>query len=492
MLRGVVGVLSGVVLLGLAQATIYQAGKTKVRDLILDQTLPRDVVAQFMVNTIGLEETLAFIVDDLHPPVRLDAVTTLVDAKAEGKTLHTSLRLSGIMKLFSIPRDDLKSGLCAVPLNVPLLRAGATLRFTYDDADDRELARLALTADECGLSSSASPWSKLSAMSFSLPKPPAEGAAGTPMQAPLQAKASDLARGPVQETLATRLIVQDNWLIRLVGLGFAVLGGAVSALLFVSASRMARPTYVLGNGVILVLAVLAEAALIPVSGVIESGAIGARVLTWAFVQFACGFALWRLAAARSRDALGHSLAGALAFIPLANLWLMLAPPREEPAGIVRPKRAGALHGGAFVLAGVGLVAFAWLLAQEADRRMRVAIVEDEALPAGYRMRYLVNNDGLERTLEYLSHLTVSSEKINGRLVLQKVNASGTVLTRTVRFSGAELASPVMQSRTARKNICADEGYVALLEAGATIRESYRGKFNLELGSVAMTAGDCRG
>lgn len=490
--RGLVGVLVGFAFLGLAQATMYEMGSQRMRAFIADLNVPRDVFIQYMVNNIGLEETLAFIAEGVDPPVRMDAVTTLISVSSEGRTIRSTYRLASIMKLFSIPEEDFKKGLCTLPFNVPLLRAGATLRFIYRDADDRELVRLALRAEDCGLSPAVGVLSTLPAMSFSPSQPPAQGTAEATVPAPSEAKAPDLTQGAVRETLATRLIVQDNWLIRLVGLGFAVLGAAVSALLFVSNARMARPVYVLGNGIILVLAVLAEAALIPAPGVAEAGAISTRFLIWAFIEFSCGFALWRLAAARSRDALGHSLTGVLAFIPLANLWLMLAPSREEPGTIVRLKLAGALRGGLCVLAGLGFVALAYMLAQETDRRIRVAITEDEALPASYQMRYRVNNDGLERTLEYLSHLTVSSEKIDERLVLQKVEAAGTVLTRTVSIAAIERASPMMLTRTARQNVCADEGYGTLLKAGATIREVYRGRLGIDLGSVALTAGDCAG
>ncbi|WP_370677522.1 hypothetical protein [Pleomorphomonas sp. PLEO] len=486
--RGFVGVLAGFVLFGLTHAAMYEMGYQRMRAFIADLNVPRDVFTQFMINNIGLEETLVFIAEGLDPPLQVDVATTLVSATAEGTTLTSTYRVAGIMKLLGIRRDDMVKGLCSTPFNAPLLRAGATLVHIYYDADGQEMVRAGVRADDCGLAPTISFWSKLPALSFSQPETPAQGPTA---QMPPQGKAPDLAQGPARDGLAVRLIVQDNWLIRLVGFGFAVLGGAVSALLFVSTSRMARPAYVLGNGVILVLAVLAEAALIPVPGVLDTGAINVRFLIWAFVQFSCGFALWRLAAARSRDALGHALAGALAFIPLANLWLMLAPPKEEPGAVVRIRLAGAPRAGLSVLAGLGCVALAWLLAQEADRRIRVAIIEGEVLPVSDQMRYLVNNEGMERTLEYLSHLTVSSARIDERLVLQKVEAAGAVLTRTVSLAGIEQASPTMLTRTARKNICSDEGYLALLDAGATIREVYRGRLGIDLGSVAMKAGDCK-
>lgn len=487
--RGFAGVLAGFVLLCVGQAVMNETASQKMRAFILDLNVPRDVFAQFMINNIGLEETLAFIADGLNPPLQVDMAKTLVSATVEGKTLTNTYRVTDIMKLFGITRDDRVKGFCSTPFNAPLLRAGATLLHIYNDADGQEVMRVGLKADDCGLSPTESLWPKRSALSFSQPETPAQGAA---VQTPPQGKAADLAPAEARETLAVRLIVQDNWLIRLVGLGFAVLGAAVSALLFVSISRMARPAYVLGNGIILVLAVLAEAVLIPVPGVIETGAIDTRLLIWAAVEFACGFALWRLAAARSRDALGHAMAGPLAFVPVVNLWLMLAPSQEEPGTVVRLSSAGALRGGLFVLAGLGLVALAWLLAQEADRRIRVAITEDDMLPVRYQMRYRVNNDGLERTLAYFAHLTVASEKIDERLVLQKVEVTGAVLTRTVSIAAIERASPMMLTRTARKNVCADEGYGTLLKAGATIREAYRGRLGIDLGSVVLTAGDCEG
>lgn len=487
--RGFVGVLAGFVLFGLTHAALYQMGYQKTRAFIGDLTVPRDVFTQFMINNIGLEDTLAFIAEGLDPPVRVDMATTLVGVVAEGKTITSTYRLAGIMKLFGITPADLSKGLCASPFNTPLLRAGATIRHIYNDGDGQEVVRVALTAEDCGLSPTVSPWSKLPALSFSQPETPVQGPT---VRTPAQGKPADLAPGPARESLTARLIVEDKWLIRLVGLGFAGLGGAVSALLFVSTARMGRPAYVLGNGVILVLAVLAEAALIPVAGVIETGGLDARGLIWAFVQFSCGFALWRLAAARSRDVLGQATAGALAFIPLANLWLMLAPSREEPGTVVRPRPAGLLRGGLCVLAGLGLGALAYMLALEADRRIRVAITEDEALPVSEQMRYRVNNDGMERTLGYLSHLTVSSETIREGVVLQKVEAAGAVLTRTISLPRTEQMSPLVLTRTARTNICSDERYVALLEAGATIREAYRGHLGVDLGSVAVTAGDCKG
>lgn len=300
----------------------------------------------------------------------------------------------------------------------------------------------------------------------------------------------------VTEELAIDFILRSEWQIWAVAFLLAVLGGAISALLFISTARMTSASYFLGNCVVLLVAALSKALLVPTQGAFEKGHIGAWLVLWGLVQGGCGFALWRLALARSRHALGHCGLAALAFIPLANLWLMVARAREEPSSIGRERAFGlaAIR----VVIGCLLIGATLAATVAIDVWKRSALTAPEAFPQGMLVQFVLNRDGLENTIKLMTGSPVVPET-NGRIRKLSHAANGAELLTTylIDTDNSQLVDPsnpglVKAIRGAvLTRVCAEDGLVPLMKAGATVQETYQDRAGRTVAVVAVTAGDCR-
>lgn len=109
-----------------------------------------------------------------------------------------------------------------------------------------------------------------------------------------------------------------------------ILGGIIGGLTNTSLVEIRRTPYFAFSGLIY-LAV--SAGSFAVMAFILQALAGGFFWTIAglemFASAISGFFYARIAAARSRDAYGHGRMAALAFIPIANLWLLLTPSKNE-------------------------------------------------------------------------------------------------------------------------------------------------------------------
>lgn len=297
------------------------------------------------------------------------------------------------------------------------------------------------------------------------------------------------------EELAIDFILRSEWQIWATAFLLAVLGGAISALLFISNARMTRAAYFLGNCAILLVAAVSKALLVPTHGAYEKGYLGAWLVLWGLVQVGCGFALWRLALARSRHAQGHCGLAVLAFIPLANLWLMVAPAQEKPDLSGRER--------AFGLAAIRVVVGCVVIGATVGATMaidvwkRAALVAPGAFPFGMLVQFVLNRDGLEKTIELITSGPVNPED-SGIVRRLSHAANGTELLRVnlinsddpqlIGPADPELAKAI--SGAVRTRVCTEEDLIPLLKAGATVKETYQDRAGRSVAAVAVTAGDC--
>lgn len=297
------------------------------------------------------------------------------------------------------------------------------------------------------------------------------------------------------EDLAIDFMLRSEWQIWATAFLLAVLGGAISALLFISNARMTRAAYFLGNCVILLASALSKTLLIPTPSALEKGHLGAWLALWGLVQVGCGFALWRLALARSNHALGHGRLAALAFIPLANLWLMVAPAREEP-GLDGRERAFGLAAIRVVI-GVVLIGATLGATMAIDLWKRSALATPGAFPFGMLVQFVLNRDGLESTIKLITSGPVNPED-SGSIRRLSHAAHGTELLRVnlinsddprlIDPNNAELGKAIRGA--VRTRVCTEEDLIPLLKAGATVRETYQDRVGREIETVAVTQQDC--
>jgi len=287
---------------------------------------------------------------------------------------------------------------------------------------------------------------------------------------------------------ALGFMVMGSGRIALASFGLLIAGGALSAFLFVSTARTERPRYVLGNAALLLAATLSVAMLIPAPGVIEKGLAGPLWLVWALAQIACGFALWRLAETRSRDAYGHAGAAPLAFVPLVNLWLIFAPRRLESGEADRP---GAQMGDmAALVVGIGLLCLSLVVTGIVAERTEAALRGGGAPSEEAWVRFLLDAHGLERTIEVLAAGSLPPAE-SGASNLTRREAVGTELRGTYVIDGEGYTFSDGFRQVFITTECSAGTDLLLLKAGATIRHDYFDRTGAKLGQQAITIKDCQ-
>lgn len=307
------------------------------------------------------------------------------------------------------------------------------------------------------------------------------------------------------DELAIDFIVRSEWQIWATAFGLAVLGAAMSALLFISSARMARPSYFLGCCIVLLVMALSKGLLVPTRNAMEKGHMAEWLALWGLVQVGCGFALWRLSLARLNHAGRPWGLAALALVPLANLWLFLTPGRgeaavaREEAGPIRRERSSGLAAIQLV-AGIAIIGVALTAAVEIDRLKRSALVTTEGVPFGAMVQFVLNRDGVEKTIALIAGVPVGPEEQSGMIRKIGHNADGTTLRRTflidsddpklVDPSDPELGKLIRGAVVTRA--CEEEDLVPLMKAGATVEETYQDRLGRKIETVTVTWGDCGG
>ena len=106
---------------------------------------------------------------------------------------------------------------------------------------------------------------------------------------------------------------------------FAIVFGFIKKVDF----RLQRGTYFLNSAFIIFLASIASGIYFLSFDAILNGYLFAIVLLDIIIWAVVAYLFLVIAKARSNDAYGHSRYAVLSFIPLANLWLVFVPSKDE-------------------------------------------------------------------------------------------------------------------------------------------------------------------
>lgn len=195
--------------------------------------------------------------------------------------------------------------------------------------------------------------------------------------------------------------------------------------------------------------------------------------------------------ARSRDVHGHGRMAILAFIPIANFWLLFAPSKNE----ISPNRVPTiplLTGGLGVLTGLVLFAAAIGVTVHIESQSRVMLQEVQTQPKAQQagIESLIRSQGLEETLKQIAAAVETPTTIDSVTTLARIEAVGTQLRRTyiVDLDGMTITDDFRSS--VRSTICAHDALISLLRAGATLREVYVEQGGRQIGSVMVTRHEC--
>lgn len=265
--------------------------------------------------------------------------------------------------------------------------------------------------------------------------------------------------------------------------GLVILGGIIGGLTNRSVAEIRRAHYFALSGLIcLCTSLVTFAGMAFIVPALVGGffwiVVGAEMLA----PLIGGFFLARIASDRSRDAYGHGRMAALAFIPLANFWLLLTPSKTElsahrsPAIALMSGGPGVLSGFVLLISGMGLSGYAQI---EGTRRV------DEAAAAG-----VFNVAMLDRILATMAAEVQTPQTVDETTTLLRMETAGRELRYVYEVDPpADFLPPIMRMGLLNQN-CIYAGPKGVIDAGAVIKHVYLRKDGTEIGVVEVTKVAC--
>jgi hypothetical protein len=226
--------------------------------------------------------------------------------------------------------------------------------------------------------------------------------------------------GHMLENLAFQYAQIPENEMRSISYGLVILGGIIGGLTDRSIAEFSRAPYFALLGLIFFsVSFVSVFSMVFIVSAIINGFFWVIVAVELLVMVAGGFFVARVATARSRDAYGHGGMAALAFIPIANFWLVLTSSKRAVSANRVPTipllsgGLGVLTGFVLLAAGIGITAYSQV---EGMRRV------DAAAAAG-----LFDQAGLEPSLALMAAAVETPLVVDEVTTLTRMEARGTEL-----------------------------------------------------------------
>lgn len=293
------------------------------------------------------------------------------------------------------------------------------------------------------------------------------------------------------EEVALQYVNQSEDSLKLIGYGLAVVGGVIAGLTHHSTSELPRAPYFAYSGMLFLATAAAQLVWLGSIPATSGGYLWAFMLVDVLVGVAVGYATGVIAMARSRDAYGHGGMAALAFIPLANFWLLLTPSKNgvsvnrAPTIPLLTGGLGVLSGFAMLIAAVALVTF---IKMEGERMAMAA----EADPAMQQMGidFMIRSNGLEPTLKELALGVATPSPVDETTSLVKVEVDGTTLRYIYEVSvDAHELPNSMRTGLVTQN-CNYMAMRPVIEAGGSLQHVYLSLDGSAIGTVDVNSSIC--
>lgn len=285
------------------------------------------------------------------------------------------------------------------------------------------------------------------------------------------------------EELALQTALLPDEYTRLLDYGLVILGGIIGGASNRSQAEIGRPQYFALSGLIfLCVSAVSFATTAFIVQALAGGFFWVIVALEIFATVLGGFFVARIAASRSRNAYGHARMAPLAFIPIANFWLLLTPSKNEASASLA-STIPFLRGGLGVLSGflmfaasIGISAYATV---EGTKRV------NDAAAAG-----VFNEVMLDRALSTMAVEVLTPQVVDEATTLLRIEARGSELRFVYEVDPPLDFLPAdMRIRLVDQN-CAYGGLTEVIDAGAVISHVYLRKDRSEIGVVEVTRQAC--
>lgn len=268
---------------------------------------------------------------------------------------------------------------------------------------------------------------------------------------------------------------------------FVLVGALVAGFSSNSQNRMKRGAYFLNNSFIVLGLTLSGIIWLASTPALIGGYLWIIVLASVVMSMVAGYFFGLIAMARSRDAYGSNGYAILAFIPIANLWLLFTGSKAVDTAV--EQKAGFSGGVASVLVGLFLLA----LSGAASEMIEQSALDYAADPQNEAssIEAMVHTMGLGGTLQLVAREVRPPLYVDEITTLARIEAYDRELSRTYLISDENISLSENFRARITASICGYQAFLPLLEAGAIIRDQYLTTSGRDLGMVSTSMSDCR-
>lgn len=295
------------------------------------------------------------------------------------------------------------------------------------------------------------------------------------------------------EQLAYSYILLPELAMRAIGIGLICLGGIVALTTRTPSFRLLRGPYFAATALCTLAMTLTQFWWLGGGAMMQAGTFWLLMIGDFVVSLAGGYAIGVLAQARSVDAYGDPGKAFMAFIPIANLWLLFtasihpqpAPPAYEDKGAL----AG-LAGWTGGVLGVVLLLLNAAMIRSVTNAVESASANDPRLAAGLTRHMAQSDAGLESLLRMsVAQITVPA-RIDEITMLDRVDVQGTTLSYHYSVASDIAALPANFSDGIFQNNCKNESITPILEGGGALDYVYTNSAGVEIARYHNDKASC--
>lgn len=236
-------------------------------------------------------------------------------------------------------------------------------------------------------------------------------------------------------------------------------------------NRMQRGTYFLNSAIVVFFVSISQAIWIFSVEAATGGYLAVLVALDIAAWVTAGYWTMTIAKARSNDAFGHSRFAALGFIPIANLWLLFTPSKEQqPYALPNSSYLGGVTAVIIGLVIIGVSRGATVTVDRAIQdQITLAAQSEKAMGlTEVYFNYYAMDEGLKAGLEYLASLETLGKHTNGETSMERIDVGdNNIVYRNRIIDDSVTATNSAWEENIRNYFCTN--YKFVLEAGGSIQ-----------------------
>lgn len=252
-------------------------------------------------------------------------------------------------------------------------------------------------------------------------------------------------------------------------------------------TRIGRELFFLNTTIIGGCAVLLSSVWIDLSALMEQNLVGVTFLATLFGFVSLGAWLAVAAVARSNDAFNSYRWALIAFIPLANIYLLFAPTRDRDGAVLKKKLS--LH---WISTGVIILTLSGFGGRFVEERVgrELEMMESDETAQADVLEWQIRRVGLERALALLAEQHDESRRIDPITELRAIHSNGEVLIRDFYVLRDDVELPGTFSERVRNVLCRSVLFQPIFFQGGVVRDRYQTLSGVELVTVEASTTEC--